>query len=587
MVPLQQKVLNVLINYFLLANFIVPYFCSPLHNEHDEHFGLPAILPARRKGRCESITNHMCKDIGYNETVFPNYFLHNSQHDAGRDVKAFEPLVKINCSQNVKLFICALYFPPCTIIDPPIKPCRSVCLSTKKGCESILKQFSYEWPQAFNCSALPEEQPCVTRDDSGVTASDAAVSRIPEDKGWSADNHPNPFVRDRFVCPTHFKTPRELNYAFRLNGKFYPECGTPCDNFIYSVSTREIVRNFIMFFSILCLISVSLTLVIFFLSKQQYDFLHRALASMAFCYLVISILYIVGFFVGDSITCNQPFPPPDHQQNVIMIRTLTQGTHKQMCTFTFMLLFFAQNASFLWFILLSFTWFLTTFSAWGPESLDKSSGIFHSIVWGLSGVGMIWHMAYKKIQGDVLSGVCFLGILDREKRYIPWDSASTVQISISLLFFLLSSASSWRIRKYHKKYGREIKQMDSFILKLTIFSIFYICSSIILIGCYAYEERNMDLWIRSWQARVCREPNHGIPCPLFPSGSTSTPQLWFLILKYAAQLLPGIMVIMPFISGNNVKSWWQFVFKVLKCRRTDPRKPPTQAISLDKFNEKT
>lgn len=585
MIVFKLNVFYILLGCFLVADYFSLNSCLPVDADHDGPPDSTITSTVKRSGRCESISNPICKDIGYNETVFPNHYRHNNQNEAGYELNQFAPLVKINCSQNVKLFLCALFFPPCTIMDPPIKPCRSVCLSTKEGCESLLLQFGYPWPKDFDCSTLPEDQPCVIRDDSGSTSPDPAILRTTEEKSSASKNYLNPLATDRFHCPTNLKTPRELNYVFRLNGKFYSECGTPCDNFIFSNSTRDTVRLFILFFSVLCLISVSLTLIIYLLSQERFDFLHKALASLSLCYLLISVVYIVGFFVGDSIACNHPFPPPDHQQNLLMKRTLTQGIHKDSCTFTFMLLFFAQNASFLWFTLLCFTWFLTTFSAWGPESLDKKSGYFYAIVWGIAGISMVWHMAYKKIQGDVLSGVCFLGILDREKRYFSWDSASTVQISISMILFLLSFASSWRIRKDHKKNRRETKQMDSFIFKLTVFSVIYLCSSIILIGCYAYEEHNIDNWILAWQLRVCREPDHGIPCPLSHSMVT-TPKIWFLVVKYAAQLLPGMIVILPFLSKKSFESWFEFCCKIFRCWESDHRKP-SQAISLDKFSSKT
>jgi hypothetical protein len=58
-----------------------------------------------------TLTVPMCKDIGYTMTQFPNSLGHTRQHEAGLEAHQFYPLVKINCSEHLKEFICALYFP--------------------------------------------------------------------------------------------------------------------------------------------------------------------------------------------------------------------------------------------------------------------------------------------------------------------------------------------------------------------------------------------------------------------------------------------------------------------------------------------
>jgi len=45
--------------------------------------------------RCEPITIPLCKDIQYNETIMPNLLNHQRQEDAGIEVHAFFPLVKV------------------------------------------------------------------------------------------------------------------------------------------------------------------------------------------------------------------------------------------------------------------------------------------------------------------------------------------------------------------------------------------------------------------------------------------------------------------------------------------------------------
>ena len=55
----------------------------------------------------------MCKCIGYNHTKMPNNLNHDTQEEAGLEVHQFYPLVEINCSKDLKLFLCLIYAPVC------------------------------------------------------------------------------------------------------------------------------------------------------------------------------------------------------------------------------------------------------------------------------------------------------------------------------------------------------------------------------------------------------------------------------------------------------------------------------------------
>ena len=107
-------------------------------------------------GRCEPITIPLCKDILYNETIMPNLLNHQKQEDAGLEVHQFFPLVKVKCSPDLQIFLCSVYAPVCTVLDKPIPPCRSLCLSARSGCEGLMNKFGFQWPESLECSRYPE-----------------------------------------------------------------------------------------------------------------------------------------------------------------------------------------------------------------------------------------------------------------------------------------------------------------------------------------------------------------------------------------------------------------------------------------------
>lgn len=133
------------------------------------------------KQRCEEIKIPMCRGIGYNMTIFPNAMNHESQDEAGLEVHQFWPLVEINCSEDLKFFLCSMYTPIC-IEDyhKPLPACRSVCERARRGCEPIMENYSFKWPERMVCENLPVhgdkdnlcmEQPNVSEEQSNTEVS--------------------------------------------------------------------------------------------------------------------------------------------------------------------------------------------------------------------------------------------------------------------------------------------------------------------------------------------------------------------------------------------------------------------------------
>ena len=81
--------------------------------------------PGVTHGKCEPITIPLCANIEYNMTIVPNLLGHSKQEQAGMEGHQFFPLVKVQCSAHLQMFLCAVYAPVCTILEYPLPPCRS------------------------------------------------------------------------------------------------------------------------------------------------------------------------------------------------------------------------------------------------------------------------------------------------------------------------------------------------------------------------------------------------------------------------------------------------------------------------------
>ncbi|XP_071487937.1 frizzled-2-like [Diadema antillarum] len=112
---------------------------------------------------CETIEAPMCMDIPYNMTFLPNLLGHESQVEAMVAIQQFYPLVKIQCSKHLQLFLCSVHFPVCNVLGVIIPPCQSFCKRARRGCRSMMKKFGFRWPDSLRCDRFPEEGLCFGR----------------------------------------------------------------------------------------------------------------------------------------------------------------------------------------------------------------------------------------------------------------------------------------------------------------------------------------------------------------------------------------------------------------------------------------
>ena len=123
-------------------------------------------------GRCEVIRVPMCQDddINYNRTFIPNLLNQHNQDGIGLEVNQFAPLIKIQCSQSTRLFLCSVYLPRCINSTQPVAPCRSLCERVKEECNSTLVKFGFQWPDQLRCDRFPStNERCVSESGHIIT----------------------------------------------------------------------------------------------------------------------------------------------------------------------------------------------------------------------------------------------------------------------------------------------------------------------------------------------------------------------------------------------------------------------------------
>lgn len=403
--------------FVLLCVFIVPGIVNSQHLQSsmvmssDIRTTDEDDLP--HHGRCEPITIPFCMEIQYNETIMPNILKHTKQEAAGLEVHQFFPLVKVKCSPDLQLFLCSVYAPVCTILESPIPPCRSLCLSARNGCESLMDKFGFSWPQHLDCALFPEPpQMCVGENVTSSTTAPPLIhqevpyfgsvfhSNFSTNKHFRFDGHPG--ARDLgFVCPVQFKVPKGLDYSLKVGNRIEPDCGAPCHSMFFSETQRRISKIWVGIWAVICTVSCLFTVLTFLIDKERFRYPERPIIFLSICYLMVSVAYVIGFLASDSISCRDPFPPPIKLERIQMVSTITQGTKNEACTIIFMLLYFFSMASSIWWVILTLTWFLAAGLKWGHEAIEANSQYFHLAAWAVPAIKTVTILAMGKVEGKI------------------------------------------------------------------------------------------------------------------------------------------------------------------------------------------
>ena len=92
--------------------------------------------------------------LGWSSTSFPNFRNHKTHKEAEDELKDFQALINIGCSNSIVHFLCSVYAPFCDPDYPQIRlrPCKELCQHVRDDCEGNVLALEYEWPEYFDCN---------------------------------------------------------------------------------------------------------------------------------------------------------------------------------------------------------------------------------------------------------------------------------------------------------------------------------------------------------------------------------------------------------------------------------------------------
>ena len=239
-----------------------------------------------------------------------------------------------------------------------------------------------------------------------------------------------------------------------------------------------------------------------------------------------------------------------------------ESTGPAQCTVVFLLIYFFGMASSIWWVVLAFTWFLAAGLKWGQEAIDSYSQYFHLAAWLIPSVKSIAVIAMSSVDGDPISGVCYVGnqSIDNLRGFVLVPLF--VYLIIGTSFLLAGFVSLFRIRNVIKQQGRtKTDKLEKLMIRIGVFSVLYTVPATIVIVCYFYEQHYRLLWEESYNC-PCLDHYH-------------RPDYSVFMLKYFMCLVVGITSGFWIWSGKTLDSWRRFYGRL--CRRNEYAHPSRAA----------
>ncbi|KAI5620874.1 frizzled-6 precursor [Silurus asotus] len=491
---------------------------------------------------CEPVHVQWCNTMPYNMTFFPNMFEHYDQDVAAIKMKHFMPLVSLHCSPDVHLFLCQAFVPECTQQTQVHQPCREHCVRVLSDCTKDMLTFDITWPSELSCDRLKR---CRTSTDEStelpqkdITTPKASLLASRELGFW---------------CPLQLKTRSGQGSSF-LGAQ---DCAPPCDNMYFKRHEIEFAKKFIGITSVVCLCATLFTFFTFLINVKRFRYPERPIVFYSICYSFVSLIYFIGFLLGNEMACNKPNMPTT-------VSTVVQGSQSKVCTLLFMMLYFFFTAGMVWWVILTITWFLAARPKWSCEAIEKKAVWFHAVAWGLPGSLTVILLALNKVEGDGISGVCFVGLYDLTALRWFVLAPQALGVITGLSFLLAGIVSLNHVRQVIQHDERNQEKLKKFMIRIGVFSGLYLLPLLTLLACYLYEQALRGIWENTWITEHCQE--YSIPCP-YRKIDAAHPDLSLFLIKYLMTLVVGISAVF-WVSSKKTWSEWAYFFN--RTRKKDP-----------------
>ncbi|NXQ24123.1 SMO protein, partial [Alaudala cheleensis] len=336
-------------------------------------------------------------------------------------------------------------------------------------------------------------------------------------------------------------------------------CGIQCQNPLFTEKEHREMHVYIAAFSSVTIFCTFFTLATFVADWRNSN---RYPAVILFyinaCFFVGSIGWLAQFMDGarKEIVC---------RADGTMRLGEPTSNETLSCVIIFVIVYYSLMSGVIWFVMLTYAWH-TSFKALGTtyQPLLGKTSYFHLITWSIPFVLTVAILAVAQVDGDSVSGICFVGY----KNYRYRAGFVLAPIGLVLIvggYFLIRGVMTlFSIKSNHPGLLSEkaASKINETMLRLGIFGFLAFGFVFITFGCHFYDFFNQAEWERSFREYVLCEANVTI------ATQTNKPIPECEIKNRPSLLVEKINLFAMFGTGVSMSTWVWTKATLLIWRRT-------------------
>ncbi|XP_073435305.1 protein smoothened [Dendrobates tinctorius] len=500
--------------YYMMGLWLFGYISGTREVQFNESFYMDRC---KKTTTCESLKYNVClgstlpyaltstilaEDSLSQEEVHDKLLLWSGLRNAPRCWEAIQPL------------LCAVYMPKCEAGKVEL-PSQGLCLATRGPCAIVERERG--WPDFLKCftdrfpEGCPNEVQNIKFNSSGRC--EAPLVRTDNPKSWYED----------------------------VEG-----CGIQCENPLFTQKEHREMHVYIAVFSSVTIFFTFFTLATFLSDwKNSNRYPAVILFYVNACFFMGSIGWLAQFMDGarKEIVC---------RGDGTMRLGEPTSNETLSCVIIFVIVYYSMMSGVIWFVMLTYAWH-TSFKALGTthQPLSGRTSYFHLITWSIPFVLTVAILAVAQVDGDSVSGICFVGY----KNYRYRAGFVLAPIGIVLIvggYFLIRGVMTlFSIKSNHPGLLSEkaASKINETMLRLGIFGFLAFGFVLITFSCHFYDFFNQAEWERSFREYVLCEANVTI------AAQTNKPIPECEIKNRPSLLVEKINLFAMFGTGISMSTW--------------------------------
>ncbi|KAM8882978.1 protein smoothened [Synchiropus picturatus] len=477
-----------------------------------------------------------CEVLKYNSCLgSPLPYTHTSlvlAEDSSTQEEALEKLTMWSglrnaprCWSVIQPLLCAVYMPKCENGRVEL-PSQGLCQSTRRPCSIVDQERG--WPNFLKCEQFPV-------------------------------GCPNEMQKLRFNTSGQCEAPLVKT---EIQSSWYKDvegCGIQCDNPLFTEEEHDDMHTYIAYFGTITLLFTFFTLATFLADwKNSNRYPAVILFYINACFFVGSIGWLAQFLDGarKEIVCKS--------DNTMRLGE-PSSSETLSCVTIFIIVYYSLMSGVIWFVMLTYAWH-TSFKALGTthQPLSGRTSYFHMVTWSVPFVLTVAILAIAEVDGDSVSGICFVGYKNYRYRAGFVLAPIGVVLVVGGYFLIRGVMTLFSIKSNHPGLLSEkaASKINETMLRLGIFGFLAFGFVLITFGCHFYDFFNQAEWERSFRDYVLCEANVTI------ASQTNKPIPECTIKNRPSLMVEKINLFSMFGTGIAMSTWVWTKATILIWKRT-------------------